>query len=230
MGLAGCCITASHNPKNDNGVKIIDADGSMLHPDWEPLAEQIVNAPSLLDFLLDLDRPDNRSKYGFEASIFDPVLTAQASFAMDTRESSPVLMKHMLSGVSALGVKYVNFGLCTTPQLHWLIHQKKTHASEARLYAKHCKDKFLSFLEECDKNIDETTPLISKKNYEPELILDCANGIGSYVMNEIIHDKDFARRLKITFINDDKSPTNLNLNCGADHLKNGNFPSNSSVY
>lgn len=29
-GLIGVMVTASHNPKQDNGIKIIEADGSML--------------------------------------------------------------------------------------------------------------------------------------------------------------------------------------------------------
>eukprot|EP00917_Polyrhabdina_sp_WS-2016_P023658 GHVP01051246.1.p2 GENE.GHVP01051246.1~~GHVP01051246.1.p2 ORF type:complete len:112 (-),score=7.09 GHVP01051246.1:248-583(-) len=31
----GLCLTASHNPVEDNGVKIIDSNGGMLEPDWE---------------------------------------------------------------------------------------------------------------------------------------------------------------------------------------------------
>jgi phosphomannomutase len=36
-------ITASHNQKEDNGVKINEADGSMLDQTWEPLAEELAN-------------------------------------------------------------------------------------------------------------------------------------------------------------------------------------------
>ena len=45
----GVMITASHNPPQDNGIKIIDCDGGMLTPTWEPLAEEIANVePSFL--------------------------------------------------------------------------------------------------------------------------------------------------------------------------------------
>jgi phosphoacetylglucosamine mutase len=50
-GLGGVMITASHNPKQDNGVKIIERDGSMLEPKWEKLAEDLVNAPDLSEYL-----------------------------------------------------------------------------------------------------------------------------------------------------------------------------------
>ena len=54
-GLSGVMITASHNPKQDNGLKIIERDGSMLEQHWESLAEQLVNAPDLLEFLHSLN-------------------------------------------------------------------------------------------------------------------------------------------------------------------------------
>ena len=34
-GLAGVMITASHNPKQDNGIKIIEKNGAMLDPKLE---------------------------------------------------------------------------------------------------------------------------------------------------------------------------------------------------
>ncbi|VDK80151.1 unnamed protein product, partial [Anisakis simplex] len=39
----GVMITASHNPENDNGVKLIDPHGEMLDACWEKAADEIVN-------------------------------------------------------------------------------------------------------------------------------------------------------------------------------------------
>lgn len=50
-GLAGVMATASHNPKQDNGLKIFERDGEMLEPAWEKLAEDMVNARDLAGFL-----------------------------------------------------------------------------------------------------------------------------------------------------------------------------------
>ena len=33
-------ITASHNPVQDNGIKIVDPDGGMLAIEWEKVREQ----------------------------------------------------------------------------------------------------------------------------------------------------------------------------------------------
>ena len=49
--LVGCMITASHNPKQDNGLKIVEADGSMLHHEWEKKAETLVNSKNLRETL-----------------------------------------------------------------------------------------------------------------------------------------------------------------------------------
>ena len=47
-------VTAGHNHHADNGVKIIEPDGSMLVPEWEPFAELIVNSTDLRESLKNL--------------------------------------------------------------------------------------------------------------------------------------------------------------------------------
>lgn len=42
--VVGLMITASHNPEEDNGVKLIDPDGGMLDLRWEEHATAIVNS------------------------------------------------------------------------------------------------------------------------------------------------------------------------------------------
>ncbi|KAJ7396906.1 phosphoglucomutase 3 [Pitangus sulphuratus] len=40
----GVMVTASHNPEEDNGIKLVDPLGEMLHPSWEEYATQLANA------------------------------------------------------------------------------------------------------------------------------------------------------------------------------------------
>jgi phosphoacetylglucosamine mutase len=73
--MGTCCgvmVTASHNQKEDNGVKIMDADGSMLDQAWEPLAEELANTKDLKAFLIELDEGAKKNKYGFMETIFMP--------------------------------------------------------------------------------------------------------------------------------------------------------------
>ena len=46
---AGVVVSASHNPAEDNGVKLVDGDGGMLHMSWEKHAEAIVSAQNAVD-------------------------------------------------------------------------------------------------------------------------------------------------------------------------------------
>ncbi|ONK69836.1 uncharacterized protein A4U43_C05F27240 [Asparagus officinalis] len=60
--VIGLMITASHNPVNDNGVKIADPDGGMLTQQWEPFADALANAPDpkcLLDVVLKFIEEEN---------------------------------------------------------------------------------------------------------------------------------------------------------------------------
>ena len=41
----GVMITASHNPEEDNGVKVVEPMGEMLVAEWEKYATSIANVP-----------------------------------------------------------------------------------------------------------------------------------------------------------------------------------------
>lgn len=125
-GLAGVMVTASHNPKQDNGLKIFEKDGSMLYPAWERLAEGLVNAENLPEFLTELNQGKLAERFpgltDLQEDLFSKVgeVDPIVFIGMDTRESSQRLCDAVALGLQAIGVTPINFGLVTTPQLHWL--------------------------------------------------------------------------------------------------------------
>ena len=113
----GLVLTASHNPVDDNGVKIVDADGGMLAMTWETHAERLVNANNAEDFtegvvaiLQIIQTNDGRGK-------------GRVFVARDTRPSGQRLLSFVIEGIQATGATVVGSSdtLRTTPQLHWQV-------------------------------------------------------------------------------------------------------------
>jgi phosphoacetylglucosamine mutase len=226
--LGGVMITASHNQKDDNGVKIIESDGSMLSQAWEPLAETLANAPDIKAALEELDASPDKNKYGFMESIFSPVSFVTVCFGMDTRETSPMLIEAAMTGAKLMGVNVTNHGLCTTPMLHWLVSQQHTNQNDVGLYYQHFKDKLLSFISLCQNEAGFGDK--PKQNYQSDIILDCANGVGAQAISQIMELAGFNEKLQITLINNEKSPEKLNDGCGAEFVqKDQKLPTGWSV-
>mmetsp|Transcript_9527 Transcript_9527/g.6876 ORF Transcript_9527/g.6876 Transcript_9527/m.6876 type:complete len:132 (-) Transcript_9527:957-1352(-) len=129
-GLMGVMITASHNLKQDNGLKIMDKDGSMLAANWEKLTEIVVNSKDLSKTLSDLsegkiDGPHMDS--GFDSTkgiFFEPSnMNGYVFLGKDTREHSSKLLEAVRAGVTLIRGKPHDFGLVTTPQLHNIVQR-----------------------------------------------------------------------------------------------------------
>ena len=81
----------------------------MLEMEWESVLTGVVNSKNLYEDIKNmLD--------GMEVK-FNP--DARVMIACDTRESSPRLIQALSAGISSLGVTIKDFGLLTTPQLHF---------------------------------------------------------------------------------------------------------------
>lgn len=69
-----------------------------------------------------------------------------------------------------------------------------------------------------------------KNHYQPDLLLDCANGVGAMQFKVNLEKMTAlfgeAMPLNVTIINDQASPDMLNENCGAEYVhKDVKFPS-----
>lgn len=112
----GICITASHNPAPDNGVKLVEPSGEMLLQEYEKLANELANAQSdndLVDIVKKALEKENIS--------LDPEDGTAVLIAYDTRPSGESLASDAAAGVESLGVSVKMLNVLTTPQLHWSV-------------------------------------------------------------------------------------------------------------
>ncbi|GFW60042.1 phosphoacetylglucosamine mutase [Trichonephila clavipes] len=196
----GIMITASHNPEEDNGIKLCDPSGEMIDKEWENYATDLVNVS-------DDSLPDSLSMITCSSGINYDV-PANVYLARDTRKSSEFLAKAAIDGVKALNGEVKDFGLLTTPQLHFVVYCKShpeygTPSPEG--YYKKLSNAFNSLIVE-RKN--------KAKNYIPEVYVDGANGIGALKLKEL---QTYIDKLQFKIFNDGSTGV-LNYKCGADFV------------
>ncbi|XP_005089071.1 phosphoacetylglucosamine mutase [Aplysia californica] len=205
-GTTGLMITASHNPEEDNGVKIVSTLGEMMPMSWEKYATQLVNVSDALiaDSLKDIITTEN----------IDMSKPATVMLAMDTRPSSKALAQAATDGIEALGGTCKNFGLLSTPQLHFIVCCENTQGQ----YGQPTEEGYYQKLSAAFGKLNSGG---SKSKYRPQLYLDQANGVGALKMKEMC--KFLGDGLEITSVNDGSSGK-LNNQCGADFVKLNQMP------
>ncbi|KAI6071396.1 Phosphoacetylglucosamine mutase [Aix galericulata] len=198
----GVMVTASHNPEEDNGVKLVDPLGEMLHPSWEEYATQLANAEEqeLQKTLTEICQKAavNQQK---DASVF---------LGRDTRPSSKKLSQAVIDGVSVLGGQYHDYGLVTTPQLHYVVCCQNTGGQ----YGKPTLEGYYQKLSKAFMELIKKSP--GSGEGQRHLKIDCANGIGALKLSEM---QPYLPKEVLVHIYNDGTKEKLNHLCGADFVK-----------
>lgn len=197
----GLMVTASHNPEQDNGVKLVDPQGEMLTSSWESHATALANSANIPSTLTDIINSEN----------IDLNQSAKLIFAHDTRPSCASLIDAFKDGVKSLdpSTHMIEGGLKTTPQLHYLVKcindgGKYGVATEEGYYQK-LGDAFIAL------NAQVTNPY--------NLSVDCANGVGAPKLESLkAYLQSSSLNLKL-YSTEIQSSSKLNKDCGADFVK-----------
>eukprot|EP00210_Caulerpa_lentillifera_P003366 g3210.t1 len=170
-GDCGLMITASHNPVNDNGVKVIDFNGEMLDSSWESYAELLTNASTSSQLAQVLDEIWNKEK--IESP--NPEIKGQEVFVgHDTRPSSSKLFEIAKEGIQALGVEIAfEAGLHTTPQVHFRV-RRKSHGLACG------KFQWVKYLAGGYMRMARGT-----RGRHGTLLVDCANGVAAPFLTKL---------------------------------------------
>ena len=173
----GIMITASHNPYTDNGVKLVNYDGTMLSPTDESFMVNSIN---------------NHNTYNCSE------LNTTIVIGMDTRNTSNKIKELIITGIYDLDSSciIVDIGMVTTPQLHHAIYKTSFPSTPSYQQAYFSQLKDLEY---------------------PHVVVDCANGVGSLTLQEIVNTNHLKSNI-ILHHNNTFDYTQLNHKCGSDFV------------
>lgn len=195
--FVGVMVTASHNPVEDNGVKLVDPNGEMVIGQWEELATELANTEDIEEVLRSICDKMN-------INCDNPVNVA---VGRDTRPSGVELCEAIEVGVKCISStgNFVNLDLQTTPQLHFSV-KELNETGKATGYIEHFSCHF--------------EQLLQGKKLQGKLVIDAANGIGAKSAEAFKLRLQSSTGFEPEIVNCGSELEDvLNSDCGADFVK-----------
>lgn len=162
----GVAITASHNPIDDNGIKLVHPQGGLPPPEWEQLAIDFANcADEELPVLV--SRHLKRHSSSGATPACQSVTAAgppKIFIARDTRPSGVRLAELVRESAKLVGAVIIDGGLMSTPKCHYTTQILNQDNYDANAYE--------TWLMTAFKHL-------SVKVKAP-IVIDCANGVGAH--------------------------------------------------
>lgn len=191
----GVMITASHNPEQDNGVKLVDPRGEMLEASWESIATDLVNVSDA-----DLQGQVERIIQTYN---IDMQSASCVFVGMDNRYHSPGLLKAVCDGVVALKGNAKPFGILTTPMLHYMV----VCANTCGAYGTPTEEGYYQKLITAFKALRGSE--LERGSYKNNLLFDGSNGVGARKMIQFL--KRMSNELNVTVYNQGEGKINDNV-------------------
>ncbi|CAA91066.2 phosphoacetylglucosamine mutase [Schizosaccharomyces pombe] len=208
----GLMVTASHNASSENGLKIVNILSSLDSSKWEAYLDQVVNADSADELTVCLTSILKKAKIipGSEARVF---------VGYDSRSTSEILAQAVIDGIVVCKAKYENFGLLTTPQLHYMVKASQTYGTPDAIG----EPTERGYFEKLSKAYQS---LMTGKKIKGTVLIDAANGVGAAKIKELAKYID-PKLFPIEIVNDNiDNPELLNNSCGADFVRTQQKPPN----
>jgi phosphoacetylglucosamine mutase len=225
----GIMVTASHNGIQDNGLKLSDGDGGMLHPAWENYAMQLERANGGEEVVAVLR---SIAKEAGIPQFLNSLNAAQPSVIIgrDTRYHSPALSQLAVLGAEALGAAVRDLGIVTTPQLHHVVYSvnrgevKWSEIADGNSGSASLKGYYA-------KVEDAFRVLLKGRKCSGPLVVDCAYGVGSPGIAPLVESLSDVLTIQVrnnaNEVEDGGSTGNgpqLNSGCGAEFVQKKRLP------